>query len=192
MMRTQTTLNDVEKFKSFVYGEASLVKLADGLAVWRLRLQGGQVVLTGSAPPLFPVRVGSRVVSEARPLGGRVLSRSSDGLIRFKERLMPYDDSMVVGYLRQAHDTTLLTEREKHLVGLAVTMTRGCQVCTRNRIEKARMAGLGDDVLNALVNVVSAVNAGVTAATAREGFRLADAAGEQPCSDLCTADVTPG
>ena len=63
---------------------------------------------------------------------------------------MAYDDTMVVGYLRRAHDTTLLSEREKHLLGLAVTITRGCQVCTRNRIEK-RGAGLGDDVLNALV-----------------------------------------
>jgi hypothetical protein len=102
---------------------------------------------------------------------------------------MAYDDTQVVRYLRLAHDTTLLTEREKYLVGLAVTMTRGCQVCTRNRIEKARTAGIGDDVLNALVNVVSSVNAGVTAATAREGFRLADAATpEAPCTDLCAAD----
>ena len=106
---------------------------------------------------------------------------------------MPYDDTLVVGYLRQSHDTTLLTERERHLVGLAVTMTRGCQVCTRNRIEKARSAGLGDDVLNALVNVVSAVNAGVTAATAREGFRLADAAAaETPCDDVCAAGTGRG
>jgi WD40 repeat protein len=48
-----------------------------------------------------------------------------------------------------------LTEREKHLIGLAVTITRGCQVCTRGRIEKAGAAGIGDDVLNALVAVVS-------------------------------------
>src|SRR5262245_14115479 len=102
---------------------------------------------------------------------------------------MPYDDAQIVGYLRQAHNTTLLTEREKHLVGLAVTMTRGCQVCTRNRIEKARAAGIGDDVLNVLVNVVSSVNAGVTAATAREAFRLADAAAtEAPCNDLCATE----
>jgi alkylhydroperoxidase/carboxymuconolactone decarboxylase family protein YurZ len=103
---------------------------------------------------------------------------------------MPYDDTKIVGFLRQTHDTTLLTDREKHLVGLAVTMTRGCQVCTRNRIEKARAAGIGDEVLNALVSVVSAVNAGVTAATAREGFRLADAAAsEAECNDLCSAEV---
>ena len=105
---------------------------------------------------------------------------------------MPYDDAQVVQYLRRTHDTPLLTEREKHLVGLAVTMTRGCQVCTRNRIEKARAAGLGDDLLNALVNVVSSVNAGVTAATAREGFRMADAAAaEAACTDLCDATGRP-
>jgi alkylhydroperoxidase/carboxymuconolactone decarboxylase family protein YurZ len=98
---------------------------------------------------------------------------------------MPYDDTMVVGYVRRAHDTSLLTDREKHLVGLAVTMTRGCQVCTRNRIEKARAAGITDDVLNALVNVVSAVNAGVSAATAREGFRMADASADEACGELC-------
>ncbi len=103
---------------------------------------------------------------------------------------MPYDGTQIVGYLHQTHNTTLLTEREKHLVGLAVTMTRGCQVCTRNRIEKAREAGFGDDVLNALANVVSAVNAGVAAATAREGFRLADASAPEPaCNDLCAAEV---
>jgi alkylhydroperoxidase/carboxymuconolactone decarboxylase family protein YurZ len=98
---------------------------------------------------------------------------------------MPYDDTPIVGYVRQAHQTSLLTEREKHLVGLAVTMTRGCQVCTRGRIEKARDAGIADEVLNALVNVVAAVNAGVSAATAREGFRMADAGALEPCGELC-------
>jgi alkylhydroperoxidase/carboxymuconolactone decarboxylase family protein YurZ len=108
---------------------------------------------------------------------------------------MPYDDTPIVGYVRQAHQTSLLTEREKHLVGLAVTMTRGCQVCTRNRIEKARAAGLADEVLNALVNVVAAVNAGVSAATAREGFRMADADADadapEPCDDLCAPGAAP-
>jgi alkylhydroperoxidase/carboxymuconolactone decarboxylase family protein YurZ len=100
---------------------------------------------------------------------------------------MPYDGALVTEYLRKTHDTTLLTEREKHLLGLAVTMTRGCQVCTRGRIEKARAAGYGDDVLNALAALVSAVNAGVTAATARESFRQADAALAEACGDLCSA-----
>jgi AhpD family alkylhydroperoxidase len=102
---------------------------------------------------------------------------------------MPYDDTVVVGYLHKAHDTGLLSDREKHLIGLAVTITRGCQVCTRNRIAKARGAGIDDDTLNALINVVAAVNAGVSAATAREGFRMADAEAEaQACGDLCSAE----
>ena len=102
---------------------------------------------------------------------------------------MAFDDTKVREYLRATHETPLLTERDKHLIGLAVTMTRGCQVCTKNRIEKARSAGIGDDVLNALVEVVASVNAGVTAATAREGFRLADDATGSACEDLCTAEV---
>jgi alkylhydroperoxidase/carboxymuconolactone decarboxylase family protein YurZ len=101
---------------------------------------------------------------------------------------MGYDGKMVLDYLSRTHGTSLLTEREKHFVGLAVTMTRGCQVCTRGRIEKARAAGLSDDVLNALVEVVSAVNAGVTAATARESFRQADASAAEACGPLCSAE----
>ena len=66
---------------------------------------------------------------------------------------MAYDDTLIVDHIKQTHGTELLSEREKHLIGLAVTMTRGCQVCTRNRIEKARGIGLSDDELNALVAV---------------------------------------
>jgi alkylhydroperoxidase/carboxymuconolactone decarboxylase family protein YurZ len=105
---------------------------------------------------------------------------------------MPYDGTLVQEYLRKTHESSLLTAREKHLVGLAVTLTRGCQVCTRNRIEKARAAGIGDDVLNALVESVAAVNAGVSAATAREGFRLAAAPAAEECGALCSADGSPG
>ena len=101
---------------------------------------------------------------------------------------MAYDGTLVLDYLRKTHETSLLTNREKHLIGLAVTMTRGCQVCTRARIEKARAAGIGDEVLNALAAVVSAVNAGVSAATAREGFRLADSKAQDSCGDLCTPE----
>ena len=102
---------------------------------------------------------------------------------------MAYDDRQVVDYLKATHKTAQLSDREKHLVGLAVTMTRGCPICTRNRVEKARAAGIDDDILNALVGVVSAVNAGVSAATAREGFRLADEAAQPACDDVCSPQV---
>jgi alkylhydroperoxidase/carboxymuconolactone decarboxylase family protein YurZ len=104
-----------------------------------------------------------------------------------QECIMAYDDTLIVDYIRRSHATDLLTDREKHLIGLAVTMTRGCLVCTKGRIENARVVGLGDEVLNALAAVVAAINAGVSAATAREGFRMADAAAQEPCEDLCAA-----
>jgi AhpD family alkylhydroperoxidase len=99
---------------------------------------------------------------------------------------MAYDGSLVQGYLLKAHETGALTEREKHLVGLAVTLTRGCQVCTRGRLEKARAAGIDDGVLNALVDVVAAVNAGVAAATARESFGVAAGPAAEVCGDVCS------
>ena len=105
---------------------------------------------------------------------------------------MAYEGKMVLEFISRTHGTSLLTDREKHLVGLAVTMTRGCQVCTRNRIEKARAAGIEDDLLNALVGIVAAVNAGVAAATARESFRLADAASGEECGALCSAEASAG
>jgi alkylhydroperoxidase/carboxymuconolactone decarboxylase family protein YurZ len=105
---------------------------------------------------------------------------------------MGYDGALVQDYLGKTHQTSLLTEREKHLVGLAVTLTRGCQTCTRNRITKARAAGFGDEVLNALIEVVAAVNAGVSAATGREGFRLADESLAAECGALCSPDGSAG
>ena len=103
---------------------------------------------------------------------------------------MSFDDTRVRDYLRTTHETSLLSEREKHLIGLAVTITRGCQVCTRGRIEKARAAGIGDDVLNALFGIVAAVNAGVTSATAREAFRVAGGPNQEACGDLCAPGST--
>ena len=99
---------------------------------------------------------------------------------------MPYDDTLIVNHIKQTHGTDLLSEREKHLVGLAVTMTRGCQVCTRNRIEKARGIGITDDELNALVAVTAAVNSGVTGATARVAFGMIEQEQATECGDACS------
>ncbi len=105
---------------------------------------------------------------------------------------MAYDGTLVLEYLGRTHQSSLLTDREKQLIGLAVTMTRGCQVCTRGSIEKARAAGIDDKTLNALIDVVSAINAGVAAATAREAFRAADAAPAEACGTLCSAEAPAG
>src|ERR1700722_19704524 len=95
-------------------------------------------------------------------------------------------------FLARTHKSALITDREKQLIGLAVTMTRGCQVCTRGRIEKARAAGMDDHLLNALADIVSSINAGVAAATAREAFRMADASSAEACGALCSTEVPAG
>ncbi len=99
---------------------------------------------------------------------------------------MAFDDTLIVDHIKQTHSTELLSEREKHLIGLAVTMTRGCQVCTRNRVEKARSIGLTDDELNALIAVTAAVNSGVTGATARVAFGMIEQEQATDCGDVCS------
>ena len=99
---------------------------------------------------------------------------------------MPYEDTLIVDHIKQTHSTELLSEREKHLIGLAVTLTRGCQVCTRNRIEKARGIGLTDDDLNALIAVTAAVNSGVTGASARVAFGMLEQGIAADCGDTCS------
>ena len=101
---------------------------------------------------------------------------------------MAFDDTLIVDHIKQTHGTELLSEREKHLIGLAVTMTRGCQVCTRNRVEKARSAGFSDDELNALIGVTSAINSGVTAATARVAFGMLAEENTAECGDACSVN----
>lgn len=101
---------------------------------------------------------------------------------------MAFDDTMIVDHIKQTHSTELLSDREKHLIGLAVTMTRGCQVCTRNRVEKARGIGFTDDELNALVAVTASVNSGVTGATARVAFGMLEQETAAECGDVCSPD----
>jgi len=55
-------------------------------------------------------------------------------------------------------------------------------------MNQARAAGMDDTLLNALVDIVASINAGVAAATAREAFRVADAAAAESCGTLCSAE----
>ena len=48
---------------------ATLRWLSGRLGEWGERLARGQIILTGSALPLFPVEPDSQVVVETRPLG---------------------------------------------------------------------------------------------------------------------------
>ena len=63
-----------------------------------------------------------------------------------------------------------LTDREKHLIGLAVTTTRGCIAWTGNRLKRALVeAGVSYETLVTGIDVAAAVNAGVTVAIATQG-----------------------
>ena len=99
---------------------------------------------------------------------------------------MAYEDTLIVDHIRKTHATELLSEREKHLVGLAVTMTRGCQFCTKRRVAKARAIGITDDEINALIAVTAAVNSGVTGATARVAFGMLE---EEQAAEIYSAKM---
>lgn len=83
-----------------------------------------------------------------------------------------------------------LSMRERHLIGLAVTLTRGCQACTRRRMAAAVSEGIPQQALSNLVNLVAAVNAGVVLRTALEsvGELTSDISADASCADgSCTA-----
>ena len=75
-----------------------------------------------------------------------------------------------------------LSDREKHLIGLAVTATRGCTHCTGGRIKKALDGGIPRDAVIAAVDLAAAVNAGVTVRTALLGSEAAGVTGS--CDDV--------
>jgi alkylhydroperoxidase/carboxymuconolactone decarboxylase family protein YurZ len=86
--------------------------------------------------------------------------------------------------------TDSLTEREKHLIGLAVTATRGCITCTGGRIEAALKSGIEYETVRAAVDLAAAVNAGVTMRTAIEGAQRNGV--DASCSGSECSVGTPG
>jgi alkylhydroperoxidase/carboxymuconolactone decarboxylase family protein YurZ len=85
-----------------------------------------------------------------------------------------------------------LTDREKHLIGLAVTATRGCIACTGNRLKRASQAGIPYEALVAGIDLAAAVNAGVTIAIATQGAeRSGIVKPESVCADEACAVGLP-
>ena len=76
----------------------------------------------------------------------------------------------VIQTLEQANATEHLTDREKHLIGLAVTITRGCIYCTGGRTKKALDSGISQETFSATADLVAAVNAGVAVRTVLQGM----------------------
>ena len=90
--------------------------------------------------------------------------------------------------LEETGKSTHLTDREKHLIGMAVTSTRGCIACTGNRIKKALEAKVPYATIIAGIDLAAAVNAGTTVAIATQGADLNKI--DEICSDgICTTGV---
>ena len=88
--------------------------------------------------------------------------------------------------LNQTNASEHLSDREKHLIGLAVTLTRGCIYCSGGRMQKALAAGISQDSVQATVDLTAAVNAGVVVRTALQGIEGNEADGS--CDDeTCAA-----
>ena len=68
--------------------------------------------------------------------------------------------------LKEVSNQSCLTERDKHLVGLAVTLTRGCDVCTTRRFKEALASGITKNELTDLTDILALTNAGVVIRTA--------------------------
>ena len=76
--------------------------------------------------------------------------------------------------LKSTGETSELTDREKHLIGLAVVLTRGCQLCTGRRMEDAIKSGMTYDTVRETIDLSAAVNAGVVLRSAISGVDLAN------------------
>jgi AhpD family alkylhydroperoxidase len=83
---------------------------------------------------------------------------------------MKFEDFAAKKMLETTHEPGHLSDREKQLIGLAVTVTRGCIACSGARIRRALESGIPQEAIVQAIDVASAVNAGVTTAIALQGI----------------------
>jgi len=83
---------------------------------------------------------------------------------------MKLEDFAATALLEHAHAADHLTDREKQLIGLAVSLTRGCVHCTGSRMRKALDSGIPHDALLQAIDIAAAVNASVTTSVAMQGL----------------------
>ncbi|MFA7061993.1 MAG: carboxymuconolactone decarboxylase family protein [Pedobacter sp.] len=83
---------------------------------------------------------------------------------------MKFENFAAKKMLEATHEVVHLTDREKQFIGLAVTTTRACAVCSGLRIRRALESGIPQEAIVQAIDIASAVNAGVTTATALHGI----------------------
>ena len=67
--------------------------------------------------------------------------------------------------LKEISQNLILSQREKHLIGLSVTLTRGCDSYTTRRYKEAIDFGISKQELIDLTDLVAMTNAGVVLRT---------------------------
>ena len=93
---------------------------------------------------------------------------------------MTGQDLKAVKALNEASASISLFKREKHLIGLAVTLTLGCTVCSNRRFKDALSDGITKKELIELTDFVALTNAGVVSRTALTSW---DEETDAKCSD---------
>ena len=93
---------------------------------------------------------------------------------------MTGQDLQTVKALGETSASLSLSKREKHLIGLAVTLTAGCSICTSRRFKDALDDGISKKELTELTDLVALTNAGVIARTAMTSW---DDEADAKCTD---------
>ena len=93
---------------------------------------------------------------------------------------MTGQDLQAVKALNEISADSSLSKREKHLVGLAVTLTLGCTVCSTRRFTEALEDGISKKELTDLTDLVALTNAGVVSRTALSSW---DEGNDSICND---------
>ena len=79
---------------------------------------------------------------------------------------MTPNDLVTVKTLQETTKGLSFSQREKHLIGLAVTLTAGCSACSNRRFKEALDDGITKEELIELTDFVALTNAGVVSKTA--------------------------
>ena len=93
---------------------------------------------------------------------------------------MTGQDLKAVKTLDETSQSVSFSKREKHLIGLAVTLTLGCTVCSSRRFKDALVDGISKKELIELTDFVALTNAGVVSRTALTSW---DEETEAKCTD---------
>jgi AhpD family alkylhydroperoxidase len=65
-----------------------------------------------------------------------------------------------------------LTERERHLIGITVAVTKGCPECTAARLAKANQAHIDESIIKEAINLAAGINSGFVITTAVKGSQI--------------------